>query len=156
VENALVEPVTYVDRVDTRPASRAEAKKPEPAQARSEHTLSAKVSSASFGPRKKQWPWIPTVLGSGAAVAAGICAVVARDRYNALSDKSQPYQTAQALKTEGQNWQLVSIVLSGVAVASLTTGLIGFVTRSTEPSSFAFVAAPMSGGGLVAVAGDLP
>ena len=63
---------------------------------------------------------------------AGICAVVARERYNALSDKSQPYQTAVGLKAAGQNWQLASIVLSGAAVVGLATGLIGFISRSSE------------------------
>jgi hypothetical protein len=96
------------------------------------------------------------MVGSGAAVAAGICAVVARDRYNALSDKSQPFQTAQALKGEGQNWQVASFVLAGVAVAGLTTGLIGFVTRSPERSSLSAVATPIAGGGMVAVTGDWP
>ena len=156
VETALVAPVTYVDRAGKKPAERAEGKKAELARARSERAQTEDIASASLGPQKKQWPWIPTIVGSGAAVAAGICAVVARDRYNALSDKSQPLKTAQAKKAEGPKWQLASFVLSGVAVAGLTTGLIGFVTRSTERSSVSAVATPIPGGGMIAVAGDWP
>jgi ABC-type Fe3+-siderophore transport system permease subunit len=122
--------------------------------------LPAEVAAVSLGPQKKQWPWIPTVVGSSAAIAAGICAVVARDRYNTLADRSQPFQSAQAVKGEGQKWQVASFVLSGVAVASLTTALVGFVTRSSvqssERSSMSAVATPIPGGGMVAVAGDWP
>ena len=153
----LVAPVTYVDRSDSKkPADRDESKAPETVRAGSHRRPSAEVASVSLQPHAKQWPWIPAMVGSGAAVAAGICAVVARERYNTLSDKSQPLQTAQALKGEGQNWQVASFVLSGVAVAGLTTGLIGFVTRSPERSSLSAVATPIPGGGLVAVAGDWP
>ena len=160
VDTALVAPVTYADRPGAKPATRAEAKKPEIAHVRPERALSADVASVSLEPPPRQWPWIPTIVGSGAAVAAGICAVVARDRYNTLADRSQPYQAAQAAKGEGQKWQVASFVLSGVAVAGLTTGLFGFVTRSSErPSerySVALGATPVQGGGMVAVAGDWP
>jgi hypothetical protein len=155
-DTALAGPVTYVDRVRAKPIDRAEATKPNPAQARPERGPPVEVASVSLEPRKKQWPWIPTVVGAGAAVAAGTCALVARDRYNGLSDKSQPYQTARALRSEGQNWQVASIVLAGVAVAGLTTGLIGFVTRSSRRSSTGLVVTPVPGGGMIALAGDLP
>ena len=148
VDPVLVAPVTYVERTDSN--------KTEPVHAGAHRRPSAGVASVSLQPHAKQWPWIPTMVGSGAAIAAGICAVVARDRYNALSDKSQPFQAAQALKGEGQNWQVASFVLAGVAAAGLTTGLIGFVTRSSERSSLSAVATPIPGGGIVAVAGDWP
>ncbi len=105
---------------------------------------------------KSRWPWIPTLVGSGAAVAAGICAVVARNRYNSLSDKSQPYARAQALKSEGENWQTASFVLAGVAAVGLGAGITGFVTRSPGPPSIAGLAAPIPGGGIFAIAGALP
>jgi len=148
VDPGLVAPVTSVERTENNEI--------EPAHAGAHRGPSAEVASVSLQPRAKQWPWIPTLVGSGAAVAAGICAVVARDRYNALSDKSQPFQAAQALKGEGQNWQVASFVLAGVAAAGLTTGLIGFVTRSSERSSLSAVATPIPAGGIVAVAGDWP
>ena len=110
----LVAPVAHVDRVDSKSAARqTESMAPETMRARSSRGPSVEVASVSLRPQERWWPWIPTLVGSGAAVAAGICAVVARDRYNALSDKSQPFQSAQALKGEGQNWQLASFVLSG-------------------------------------------
>ena len=165
-DSVLVAPVTYADRDGVKPAKRAEVKTSELARAKSrsaseEPTASVGVSESVIGklePSKPAWPWLPTLLGSGAAVAAGICAVVARDRYNALADRSQPYQTAQAVKGEGQKWQTASVVLSGVAVAGLTAGTIGFLARSSERSSerssVTVVAAPVQGGGLVAIAGD--
>jgi hypothetical protein len=156
VRTELVEPALSVDRVGASPVDRAESKKIEPASARPERELPAELAVVRLEPRTSRWPWIPTVVGSGAAVMAGICAVLARDRYNALSDKSQPYQAAQTLKSDGQSWQVASFVLSGVAVAGLTTGLIGFATRSSERSSLSAVAAPMAGGGMIAVAGDWP
>ena len=163
-DTALAAPVTYEDRAGAKPADRAEGRQPEMARARTQPGVPAEVAAVSLGPQKKQWPWIPTVVGSGAAVAAGICAVVARDRYNTLADRSQPFQSAQAVKGEGQKWQVASFVLSGVAVASLTTALVGFVTRSSEQlsaqsserSSLSAVATPIPGGGMVAVAGDWP
>ncbi len=105
---------------------------------------------------QKEWPWLPTLLGTSAAMAAGICAVVARNRYNALSDKSQPYASAQALKTEGQDWQIASLVLAGVAAVGLGAGITGFVTRPPEHASVAGLVAPIPGGGMFAIAGDLP
>ena len=152
----LAAPVSYVERASAKPADRAEGMKTETASARLEREPSAEVAAVGLGPHPKRWPWIPTIVGSSAAVAAGICALVARDRYNALSNKSQPYQTAQALKGEGQNWQVAGIVLSGIAVGGLTTGLIGFVTRSSQQSSMALVATPLPDGGMVAIAGDWP
>jgi hypothetical protein len=158
VDPVLGAPVTSLDRADAKKsADRAERKAPETVRAGgAPRGPLAEVVSVSLKPHEKQWPWLPTIVGSGAAVAAGICALVARDRYNALSDKTQPFQTAQALKGEGQNWQVASFVLSGVAVAGLTTGLIGFVTRSPERSSLSAAATPIPGGGMVAVAGNWP
>jgi hypothetical protein len=156
VDSPLVGPVTYVERAGAKPVDGVETPKAEAARASPRRGPPVEVASVSLEPRKKQWPWIPTVVGAGAAVAAGICAVVARDRYNGLSDKSQPYQTARALRSEGQNWQVASIVLAGVAVAGVTTGLIGFVTRSSERSSTGLVATPVPGGGMIALEGDLP
>jgi hypothetical protein len=65
------------------------ARRRQPVRAGAPRGPSAEVASVRLEPHEKQWPWIPTIVGSGAAVAAGICAVVARDRYNALSDKTQ-------------------------------------------------------------------
>jgi len=138
----------HVDRIEARPA---EAVRSQPQRATPAETLSVSVA-----PPKQQWPWIPTILGSGAAVAAGISAVMARNRYNALSDRSRTYGSAEALKAEGQNWQVASIVLSGAAVVGLTTGIFGFITRSTKRPAAAALATPVPGGGMMMIAGDLP
>jgi hypothetical protein len=149
-------PANNVERTGAKSVAQSDAKKPESGKARPERTLAVDVQPASAARPEKQWPWIPTLLGSGSAVAAGICAVVARSRYNALSDKSQPYASAQALKTGGQNWQVASIVFSGVAAVGLGAGLVGFATRAANHASVTAVAAPIPGGGLVAIAGELP
>jgi hypothetical protein len=101
-----------------------------------------------------RWPWIPTLVGSGAALAAGICAVVARNRYDALSDKSQPYETAKALKTQGESWQTASYVFAGAAALGIAVGAVGFATGSSR-SATALVT-PIPGGGVFAMAGALP
>jgi hypothetical protein len=101
------------------------------------------------GPR---WPWIPIAIGAGAAIAAGVCAGIARDRYDALSDRSQTVASAQAIKSEGERWQLASFVLAGTAAVGLGTGLIGFATGSKTT----VVALPTRDGGMVALRGELP
>lgn len=161
-------------RVEARPMARAAAKpaaadrpggetaraappederKPpaEPARAEADSARAVDITTQAPAIRKPWWPWIPTVIGAGAALAAGICGVVARDRYEALSDRRQSYASARAFKSEGENWQLASFVLAGVAVAGLGTGVVGFATRSPV-----VVAAPAPGGGMVAIAGRLP
>ena len=162
-------------RVEARPAARADAKpaaaeerervaavrrapaederKPpaEPARAEADSARATELTTLAPAIRKPRWPWIPTAIGAGAALAAGICGVVARDRYEALSERRQSYASARAFKSEGEKWQLASFVLAGVAVAGLGTGVVGFATRSPV-----VVAAPAPGGGMVAIAGRLP
>jgi hypothetical protein len=128
----------------------------EPAHPLPQLGTAAEIEASILAPPSRQWPWIPTVLGSGAAIAAGICAVVARNRYNALSDKTRPYDQASALKMEGEHWQLASYILSGVAVAGLGTGLIGFVAHPSQRRPVVALATPLPGGGMLAISGDIP
>ncbi len=100
----------------------------------------------------RRWPWIPTAVGGGAAIAAGACALVARDRYNALSDRSQSYASALAAKQSGQSWQWASFALAGVATLGLGTGMIGFWGHLSLTAQ----TAPLPGGGMVAIEGDWP
>ena len=123
----------------------------EPARAEADSARAMELTTLAPATRKPQWPWIPTAIGAGAAVAAGICGVVARDRYEALSDRRHSYASARAFKSEGENWQLASFVLAGVAVAGIGTGVVGFAARSPV-----VVAAPAPGGGMVTIAGGLP
>jgi hypothetical protein len=128
------------------------------AQPRGEATglPSAELVAARAATPKAQWPWIPTAIGAGAAVAAGVCSVVARGHYDALSDQQQSYGSARAHKSAGEKWQNASLVLSGVAVVGVGTGLIGFLTRSAGGSSVTTLASPVPGGGMIAIAGDFP
>jgi hypothetical protein len=144
--------VKTAERLEAKPVSRPL----EPAHPLPQLGTAAEMKARVIEPPPRRWPWIPTVLGSGAALAAGICAVVARNRYNALSDKSQPYDQASALKTEGEHWQIASYVLSGVAVAGFGTGLIGFVVHSSQRRTVAAMATPLPGGGMLAISGDIP
>ena len=129
-------------------AAPAERKPPQPEPAVSRRARPAEASAVRVAPARKRWPWIPTLLGSGAAVAAGICALVARERYDGLSDRSQSYASALALKDSGESWQTASFVLAGVAAVGFGTGIFGFATRAAV--------APLPGGGMVALAGAFP
>jgi len=144
--------VKTAERIEAKPILRPL----EPAHPLPQLGTAAEIETSILAPPPRQWPWIPTILGSGAALAAGICAVVARNRYNALSDKTRPYDQASALKTEGEHWQIASYVLSGVAVAGLGTGLIGFVAHPSQRRSVGALATPLPGGGMLAISGDIP
>jgi hypothetical protein len=144
-------------RAEARPATRrAEVETREPERSGSRRSLPVDITTAGATPPRPWWPWIPTGLGVGAAVGAALCAVAARNRYDALADKGQPYDTAKSLKTNGERWQLASFVLAGAAAAGIGTGIVGFATRSSGSSSVTALAAPVPGGGMMAVAGALP
>lgn len=147
---------TPATRVEKQPARRAERRASESRRPESTSTAGVDVARARPASQKPQWPWIPTVVGAGAAVGAGICAWTARNRYDALGDKTRDYESAKALKSAGERWQWASIVLSGAAVVGLTTGIVGFATRSSGSSSVTALASPLPGGGMLAVAGDWP
>jgi hypothetical protein len=143
------------DRLAVETARRNEASA-SPARPEAKAGSALHLSAARTAAPRPWWPWIPTAVGAGAAIAAGICAAVARDRYNGLSDKGQSYDSARALKSQGESWQLASFVLAGVAVAGLGTGIVGFSTRSSGGPSVAALVSPVQGGAMVALAGDLP
>ena len=105
---------------------------------------------------KPQWPWIPTAIGAGAAIGAGICALLARQKYNGLSDRNQPLDSARSLKSSGESWQTAAIVLSGVAAAGLGVGIAGFATRSSGGTSVKAAVSPIPSGGMAVMAWELP
>jgi hypothetical protein len=147
---------TRVAQPDERePARRSEAAKAKP-RAASQAPPAADLVAAAGRETKPRWPWIPTALGAGAAIGAGVCGLIARNRHEGLADKTQPYSGAQALKSSGERWQLASFVLSGVAAVGLGTGIVGFSTRSSGASTVVAVATPIPGGGVVGIAGGLP
>jgi hypothetical protein len=119
-------------------------------------TLADAIAIKQVEPAKPQWPWIPTTLGVAAALGAGVCVAIARDRYNALSDKTRPYKQARELKNQGENWQNAAFVAAGVAAVGLTVGIVGFATRSPEKHTLAATALPIQGGGMIALAAGLP
>lgn len=148
------EPPTRVPAPSPPRAKLAEALPEEKPVLKARPSEAAKRSNPLPTPNGPRWPWIATITGSSAAIGAGICALVARDRYNALSDRSQSYDSAQAIKTEGERWQIASYVLSGVAVAGLTAGILGFTSTSAPAVRAAVV--PVPGGGAFTLAGELP
>jgi hypothetical protein len=143
-------------RPEAKPASQIESQPAAPARAEARLARAAEVQKPAAGPPKPQWPWIPTALGGAAAVAAGLCAVVARNRYNGLADRTQTYGSARALKSEGEKWQVASFVLAGAAAVGVGTGLVGFATRGSGGAQVTAFAAPLAGGGMLAIAGELP
>jgi hypothetical protein len=114
----------------------------------------ADVEIREENPVGNRWPWIPTLIGAGAAVGAGICAYTARKRYDSLSDKKLAYDRAVGIRDEGKNWQTASFVFAGVAAAGLTAGLIGFLSELKGDARV--VLSPIVGGGMIALAGGLP
>jgi hypothetical protein len=112
------------------------------------------VASRTVGGERSRWPWIPTVIGGGAAIAAGICAAQSRGHYDALADKNQSVNSATSHKSAGERWQTASLVLAGVAVAAVGTGIIGFATASSDGASVTALAAPIPGGGMLALSGQ--
>jgi hypothetical protein len=113
------------------------------------HLRKAKTTSA-------RWPWIPVTIGVGATVAAGLCALAARDRYDALSNKSRSYPQAVSLRQDGKNWQTTAFIASGVAVAGLGLGIWGFVTSGSAAKPLSPTMAMIPGGAMVALTGGLP
>jgi hypothetical protein len=154
-------PGTVARPPSSKPASGTDAKpklaereERSPSFTRSPRSLLAPALDlhTTAGPPGPRWPWIPIAIGAGAAIAAGLCAGIARDRYDALSDRSQTVASAQAIKSEGERWQLASFVLAGTAAVGLGAGLIGFATGSKTTA----VAVPTRDGGVVAIMGELP
>lgn len=110
-------------------------------------------SSVAGSPR---WPWLPTAIGASAAVAAGLCLLMAKRRYDAMADKSRLHVEIIELQNEGETWQTAAIVTSSLAVIGFATGVVGFVTAGSRKVTLAPTATVLSGGGLVALTGTLP
>jgi hypothetical protein len=103
-----------------------------------------------------RWPWIPTVVGASAAIATGLCLLMAQRRYDAMADKSRLHVEIIELKNEGEAWQTAAIVASSVALIGLATGIVGFATAGSRNSTITPTATVLSGGGMVALTGRLP
>jgi hypothetical protein len=160
-ENAAAAPLPAeraetTTRPEARPERRLEAKPKEAERTAARALPPAPAAEVSTGPAKPLWPWIPTVVGVGAGIGAGICALWARSDYNGLSNRNRSYDEARALKSNGERLQLASFVLTGVAVVGVGAGIVGFVTRRSGGSSVSAAASPLPGGGMIAVAGTLP
>jgi hypothetical protein len=110
-------------------------------------------SSEAGSPR---WPWLPTAVGASAGVAAGLCLLMAKRRYDAMADKSRLHVEIIELQNEGKAWQTAAIVTSSVAVIGLTAGILGFVTAGSRKTTITPTATVLSGGGIVALTGTLP
>jgi hypothetical protein len=145
-----------VDRVEAKPVRRAETSGAEPRRSRSVSLTVTDRPRTGPASQRPQWPWIPTAVGAGAAVGAGICAWMAWSRYDALADRTRDYSSAKALKSSGERWQLASFILSGTAVVGIGTGIVGFATRSSGSQPLTAVASPLPDGGMLAIAGAFP
>lgn len=114
------------------------------------------VASPTTKPPEALWPWMATALGAGAAIGAGVCALVARQKYDDLSDRTQSMAKARSLKSSGENWQTAAFVLSGVAAAGLGVGIVGFASRSTSHARLNAAISPIPSGGMAWLAWGLP
>jgi hypothetical protein len=137
-------------RPEAKPIAEARANPPR------KPTSDATIVQSAMAPSARRWPWIPTAIGAGAAIAAGISAGISRGHYNALEDKGQPLANARSEKSAGEKWQTASLVLAGVAAIAVGTGIVGFVTGSSDAGQVRAMATPIPGGGMVALAGSLP
>lgn len=162
-------------REESKPPSRtAEVKRPAPAEAKVAEaapappvqrktegaptravleTVTTAPAASSATPR---WPWIPMAVGVGAGLAAGVCALVARERYNELSDKTQSLESARSLKSSGESWQWASYLLAGAAAAGVAVGIAGFVLSPSGGHTATATVAPLPGGGMAMMAWGLP
>jgi hypothetical protein len=137
----------------------AEQKEPAPKRQETEVASAPRVNLVavpSHEAPRSLWPWLPTLVGAGAALSAGVCALVARQRYDGLSDRSQSLGSARSLKSSGETWQTAAYVLSGVAAAGLGVGIVGFATRSSEGHTVAASLSPIPSGGIATMAWGLP
>lgn len=125
---------------------------PTPAVVETARTELADVKTTS----RPKWPWIPTAVAAGAGLAAGLCALMARDRYNGLSDRSQPVERARSLKSSGERWQTTSYVLAGVAAAGLAVGIVGFALPVSGGRTANAALAPIPGGGMAMMTWGMP
>lgn len=114
------------------------------------------IASPAHEMSKPQWPWLPTAIGAGAAIGAGICAFMARQKYDGLSDRNQSLDSARSLKSSGERWQTAAIVLSGAAAAGLGVGIAGFAMRSSGGHTVKAAVSPSPGGGMAMMAWELP
>lgn len=143
---------TEPDSAPSEPTEPGKSAKPTVATQPTSSLRLSQPGQVKAGERRGGWPWIPIAVGGGAAITAGICALVARDRYNALSDRSQSYASALATKQSGETWQWASYGFAGLATAGLGTGLLGLWSRHTVTAQVSV----LPGGGMMALRGDLP
>jgi len=115
------------------------------------------VRAEAAQPSGPRWPWIPMTVGTGAAVSAAICALMARNRYDALAgQKSRPYDDALALKREGERWQTAAYVASGVAAVGIGVGIWGFLSSEPGKPAVTPTVSPTPGGAVLSMSGGLP
>jgi hypothetical protein len=81
---------------------------------------------------------------------------MAKRRYDAMADRSKLHVEIIELQNEGKSWQTAAIVTSSVAMISLATGVIGFLTTGSRKNAVTPTATVLNGGGLVALTGMLP
>jgi hypothetical protein len=118
-------------------------------------TARADVAVSKTTSRPK-WPWIPSAVAAGAGLAAGFCALMARNRYDGLSDKTQSLDSARSLKSSGKDWQMAGYVLAGVAAAGLAAGIVGFTLPASGGRTANATLAPIPGGGMAMMTWGVP
>lgn len=138
------------------PAKPAPAK-PEPAVSANDSGAAAiaATSAPPVGPRRV-WPWVATSAGVALGLAAGTCAILARQHYVELDDRRQSLASAQAHRDDGSRYQTASLVLGGASVIAFTAGLIALTRNpTTEKPKTNLALAPLDSGLMIFAQGTL-
>lgn len=133
VEAVLNDPVPPVLAEAVKPA----VEDPKPTSVRNDVSLAASaapVTRPAESPRRV-WPWVATSAGAALGVAGGTCAILARQHYTALDDRTQSLASAQAHHDDGARYQTTALILGGVGAVALTTGIIALVRHTPVESS---------------------
>ena len=113
------------------------------------------TQSETLGGGARRFSWLPLAV-AGVGVATGVAtAVLAKGRYDALSNPEKTFRTddAKAIAMEGQTLQTVSIVGFGIGAAALTTAaLMYFLGAPNDAASVSIV--PGRDSLVVGVGGD--
>lgn len=115
------------------------------------------VASGSDGPRLKRLTLIPGAVAGLAALGAAGSYALAREAHLDLTDPNRPpVANPDARAAQGQQWQTVAAVASGVAVVSVAVAAWFFLSGDEAPPVAAAVSVGAGGAPTLVLGGRLP